>query len=664
MAMSRIQLYRKLHRLTGKNVSQYIREVRLEKAMELLRQDVASVAEIAYQVGFGSPAYFNRCFHVFYGLTPGEVIRNKGWADSRDRDHGQQAIEEQKVSGSIPPKSFSRGIQKWVWFAAIGILLVMVILSLFFIIWKRSSDDVKEKTIAVFPLCLDNQDPENAYFCNGMAEELFTHLNKISGLKVKAGMVIEGYIGRPIDLENMQRKTGLDYILTLSTRKSANDLRVTVQLIDLLTGDQIWAGTYDGDYTGKIFEFHSNTAREIAAHLDVVITPEMEKELVKIPAENMKAYDEVIRGRYELQKFRQTFDKGHLEKANIFFDNALKIVLDYIEALGGKCGVLTASEKYDSAHYYADRIIELDRFSNRGYGHKGEVYFSTGYMDLAIENYLKAVNLPPRDPTWIWWNAALGRAFYFNNDLVNAIKYVRKAHALGFEASFSYGLLGYCYENLGEYDIALSYFHNALELDREYCWNIFNYARNLYIQSRTDDALDFLDSICSELKCEKICLLSRILTYTFGNRFSEGVETYGRFKSVQDIPGPNDTIYLACLYLKTGKPDSADLILKSYRRSLEKKLVLSKYPWLLLQLSLVHGYTDNREAMIRYLNEAFEQGVMYIMIDEIRFSPAYEVLWEYPELGNIIDEHLEKRARLRAEVAAMEDLEFRTLNTE
>jgi len=77
MAMSRIQVYRKLHKQNGNNTNQYIRETRLERAMEMLNNDVASVSEIAFQVGFSSPAYFNKCFHDFYGLPPGEVIKRK-----------------------------------------------------------------------------------------------------------------------------------------------------------------------------------------------------------------------------------------------------------------------------------------------------------------------------------------------------------------------------------------------------------------------------------------------------------------------------------------------------------------------------------------------------------------------------------------------------------
>ncbi len=73
IGMSRSQLYRRLQSLKGESVSYFIREIRMEEAMKLLRRDVATVSEIAYSVGFNTPSYFHKCFHDHYGYSPGEV---------------------------------------------------------------------------------------------------------------------------------------------------------------------------------------------------------------------------------------------------------------------------------------------------------------------------------------------------------------------------------------------------------------------------------------------------------------------------------------------------------------------------------------------------------------------------------------------------------------
>lgn len=76
VGISRSHLRRKLKLLRSKSVSQFIREIRLEQAMKLLQNDVATVSEIAYRLGFGSSSYFNKSFHKYYGFPSGEARNN------------------------------------------------------------------------------------------------------------------------------------------------------------------------------------------------------------------------------------------------------------------------------------------------------------------------------------------------------------------------------------------------------------------------------------------------------------------------------------------------------------------------------------------------------------------------------------------------------------
>jgi AraC-like DNA-binding protein len=81
MGMTYTTLYRQLKSSTDKTISQFVREIRLKKANEILLQEDVTASEVAYRVGFGSPTYFNRCFHKYFGYAPGEirkrVLRNK-----------------------------------------------------------------------------------------------------------------------------------------------------------------------------------------------------------------------------------------------------------------------------------------------------------------------------------------------------------------------------------------------------------------------------------------------------------------------------------------------------------------------------------------------------------------------------------------------------------
>jgi len=76
MRLNRSYVHRKLKSITKKSVSEFIREIRLQKAKELLEQGTDNISEVAYSVGFSSPSYFSKCFHDFYGYSPGEVKKN------------------------------------------------------------------------------------------------------------------------------------------------------------------------------------------------------------------------------------------------------------------------------------------------------------------------------------------------------------------------------------------------------------------------------------------------------------------------------------------------------------------------------------------------------------------------------------------------------------
>ena len=93
--MSRSNLLRKIKNLTGQSVSQFIRQVRLKEAMEMLRQENVTVSEVSYAVGFGSISYFIKCFHDHYGYPPGEVTNN----DFNKNDDVQQG-DPTKVKGA------------------------------------------------------------------------------------------------------------------------------------------------------------------------------------------------------------------------------------------------------------------------------------------------------------------------------------------------------------------------------------------------------------------------------------------------------------------------------------------------------------------------------------------------------------------------------------
>ena len=166
----------------------------------------------------------------------------------------------------------------------------------------------EEKSIAVLPFRNDSPDPENEYFCNGIMEELLTQLQKIDELNVKSRTSAEQYRNPNKDIKAIGNELEVAYIVEGSVRKAA-EIRITAQLIETAHGDHLWAETYDGKYTDKLLDFQSKVAKEIASSLNAEITPEEERRIDYKSTSNITAYDLLLRGNENVNKYYNTFDQ-------------------------------------------------------------------------------------------------------------------------------------------------------------------------------------------------------------------------------------------------------------------------------------------------------------------------------------------------------------------
>lgn len=110
IGISRSHLHRKLKLLTGKSISQFIREIRLEEAKQLLEDNHATASEVAFMVGFSSSSYFNTCFHAFYGFPPGELKRRNSDKSSFSKREQSPLIAKSPEVALQKPISWQKGL--------------------------------------------------------------------------------------------------------------------------------------------------------------------------------------------------------------------------------------------------------------------------------------------------------------------------------------------------------------------------------------------------------------------------------------------------------------------------------------------------------------------------------------------------------------------------
>jgi len=166
LGMSRITLHRKVKAVVRKSVSEFIRDARLNRALELLRKNGGTVSEIAYKVGFGSVTYFNHSFHEHFGFTPGEVLKGL---------HPAAETVEAKPEPKAKPTITKRKLIYFIITAVAVLLLAVAHFTIF------SPPKVEEQTIAILPFVNDSGE-EFAAFTTWMGIEIGNKLGKIENM--------------------------------------------------------------------------------------------------------------------------------------------------------------------------------------------------------------------------------------------------------------------------------------------------------------------------------------------------------------------------------------------------------------------------------------------------------------------------------------------------
>ena len=300
LGLSRSQTLRKVKALVGKSANQFIREIRLEKAVELLNENKFTASEIAYEVGFNSPSYFNKCFHDKYGHTPGEAKFKKLYPIKNTK-------ENTNIKQNGPQTLMNGNKKKDLWgnkknIFRISLLgIVLIIIYLFYISISEKviflADTSQDKSIAVLPFKNLSNDDTNQYFADGVMDDILNHLSSIKELKVISRTTMDQYRVTNKSIPKIAKELNVSYIIESSIQKYGDSIRIITQLIDAKRDRHIWSRDFKREFK-NIFALESEIAKQIAKELKATITPIEIQRIEKIPTKNMDAYDLYLKGKY------------------------------------------------------------------------------------------------------------------------------------------------------------------------------------------------------------------------------------------------------------------------------------------------------------------------------------------------------------------------------
>jgi len=274
--ISRSSIHRRLRDLGKYNTSHFIREIRLQKARELLHTGFATASEVSYRVGFGSPTYFSRCFHEYYGFPPGEERKRP----VTDEDEIKNVVQDSPVSLMPSVEPVHLNIKIMMVLSALAILVAFILLVATLIPFRKS----KEMSVVVLPFKNLSANPDNQYFADGIMEDILNSLYRVGDLRVISRTTSEHLRNSGLTSGEISRKVNAKYVLEGSVRREGDKVRISVQLIDGERELNIWSESYDREFA-DMSGLQEEIARQVASKLNVGITDMDETRI--LPLHNM-----------------------------------------------------------------------------------------------------------------------------------------------------------------------------------------------------------------------------------------------------------------------------------------------------------------------------------------------------------------------------------------
>jgi TolB-like protein/tetratricopeptide (TPR) repeat protein len=331
---------------------------------------------------------------------------------------------------------------------------------------SNAAVDIPSKSIAVLPFENRSRDPDNAYFADGIQDEILTRLSKIADLKVISRTSTQHYKSAPENLPEIARLLGVAHILEGSVQKSADSVRVNVQLIKAANDSHLWAETFDRKLT-DIFSVESEVAKAIADQLRVKLTGQEEQVIAAKPTDNPEAYDAYLRG------LAYTLKPGNTQANSL------------------------------GAQRYLREAVRLDPKFALGWALLSDVD-SRGYVTQALQPTVAlreearqaaetALTLQPN-----LGEALLAKGYYYYSCLKDydaAVRYFEQARQFLPNSSRIPQSLAYVARRRGQWDRSEAYFKEAERLDPRNVNLLSSHAGSYIILRRFPEALRKLDQV-------------------------------------------------------------------------------------------------------------------------------------------------------------------------
>lgn len=268
---------------------------------------------------------------------------------------------------------------------------------------SAASIEMSRNSIAVLPLINLSGDPDQEYFVAGMHEALIADLSRISGLKVISRTSTEQYRGSNKPLPEIGAELGVANLIEGSVFRAGDQVRITVQLIDVGTDEHLWAESYERNLT-NVLRLQSNVARAIADQIKVTLTPYEDTLLAASAEVDPEAYELYLKGRFHWYKLTEADLALALEYFQLAIDKDPSYALAYVgfaDAVGtpAHLGLMPTTQVFPAAKQSVQRALELDGDLAEAHDLLARIQFAYDWdWNAAERGFRRSISLKPGYP--------------------------------------------------------------------------------------------------------------------------------------------------------------------------------------------------------------------------------------------------------------------------
>ena len=460
---------------------------------------------------------------------------------------------------------------------------------------QNAGAELPGKSIAVLPFDNLSRDPDNAYFAEGVQDEILTRLAKVADLKVISRTSTQKYKSAPDNLREIAKQLGVSNILEGSVQRAADQVRVTVELINATNDTHLWAESYDRALT-DIFTVESEIAKTIADTLRAKLTGSEERMMSKKPTADPEAYELYLKGRFFWNK-RTGVD---LRKAIDYFNQALAKDPSYALAYAGLAdayvllsgfGAASPKDSLPQAKAAAEKGLELDSTLGEAHASLAQALLANDFnFTGANREFRRAIELNPNYATAHHWygESVLAPLSKFED----AIAELKRALQLDPLSVIINADVGTVLTSARRYDEAIEQLRKTLEMDPSFYYAHYNLGEALEMKGLTENA----------------------------------IAEYQKAIALNDDPVPQ--ALLGHLYAEIGKKNEARQILQQLHESSKQHYVS---PYL---SAMIHIGLGDKDQAIDFLEKTYEDrdgySIAFIKVDPfldpLRSDPRFEAL--------------------------------------